>query len=46
MKEANDRKRVKYSELAKDSERNAWRARFEPLDVECKGLVGLSLCRA
>ncbi|ROL50355.1 Tripartite motif-containing protein 35 [Anabarilius grahami] len=40
MTAAHERKHLKYSELAAESQETGWRARVYPVEVRCRGFVG------
>ncbi len=46
MKETFGRKREKCKGLVSDYQSHGWRARCLPVEVECRGFAGQSLCRA
>lgn len=46
MEEAQEWKRAKYRELVEQCHGNGWRTRCKPVEVGCKGFVGLSLHQA
>lgn len=45
MEEANERKRLKYSDLVQECRSKGWKARCEPFEVGCRGFAARSMCK-
>ena len=44
-REANERKRLRYSDLAAEAEERGWKARVRPVEVGCRGFVASSTAK-